>query len=172
MDCPVWIFVMHNILYYRKITIAFISISAVWFIAVLIQGFLSARGIHFAFIDFETSGQFGDSFGGLSALMSTLAAIGAWQAVSAQMKDSQKRELENYQNQKVLERQSFETTFFNMLSFFGDMVSTIELPESFGETILRAVHSPSMNPKNPITGKKAFEDIAADLGRGLIMAQP
>jgi hypothetical protein len=58
--------------------------------------------------DFEKAGQFGDAFGPLSALMSALAAVGAWFALK------QSRE------------QAFETTFYSLLEHHNSIVAATE----------------------------------------------
>lgn len=56
--------------------------------------------------DFERAGQFGDAFGPLSALMASLAAVGAWFALR------QSRE------------QAFEATFYSLLAHHNSIVAS------------------------------------------------
>lgn len=64
---------------------------------------------------FSSSGQFGDSFGPLAALMSSFAAAGAITALSFQQVESSKR--------------AFESNFFSLLSHFTTIISEIDIQE-------------------------------------------
>lgn len=67
-------------------------------------------------IDFATAGTFGDQFGGINALFTALALVGViWTAI-VQMKD-----------RATLEKQSFENTFFNMLTLLRQTYDGIKV---------------------------------------------
>ena len=67
-------------------------------------------------VDFPTAGTFGDQFGGINALFTALALVGViWTAI-AQMKD-----------RAILEKQSFENTFFNMLTLLRQSYEGIQV---------------------------------------------
>lgn len=61
-----------------------LAFPAFWATFVLLQGVAAHAGYQWVGVDFTLSGAFGDSFGGLSALMASAAAVGAWAAVAEQ----------------------------------------------------------------------------------------
>lgn len=62
------------------------------------------------------AGQLGDSFGALSSLMATLAAVGAWQAVSLQRADAQEAKV-----------RAFNDVFFSLLSQLNAIVGSTDI---------------------------------------------
>ncbi len=67
---------------------------------------------------YENVGQFGDSFGALNTLFAGIAALGATFAYL-----SQKEELQD--TKRTLEKQQFESTFFQLLEVFNQTVNSI-----------------------------------------------
>jgi len=100
---------------------------AIWFVAVLLQGLASQQSFYIVPADFSISGQFGDSFGSLSALMASAAAIGAWKAVSLQNEaniELKKRERELRIESKL---RDFDATFFQLFGVFERLVTNLDL---------------------------------------------
>lgn len=117
-------------------------VGALWFISVVVQGLLAAHGWTLIKFDFGLSGEFGDSFGSLSALMAAFAAIGAWEAVIDQRKALELSRKSEDDLRKISAKRDFETTFFNLIDLFERVVSQTDIDRG-----------PSKNPK---TGKDAF----------------
>lgn len=102
--------------------------------------------------DFTNSGAFGDSFGPLSALMASVAAVSAIAAFRAQSKeitrlqDRQSTEDEYRKNERAAaehrqkdadrksQKTSFEDTFFKLLDAFRSLVSQIDIKTGKGST--------------------------------------
>jgi hypothetical protein len=96
--------------------------------------------------DVEDRGQFGDAFGGLTALVTSLAFVGLLWTISLQRRDIdiQREELklsrkiqEDQKNvledQRDLQRlQAFEATFFNLLKSFDGIVDSTSIPGGGG----------------------------------------
>ena len=76
--------------------------------------------------DFSVSGQFGDSFGPLSALMASIAAIGAWSAVAIQKKELEQIEADAKIQAEKQESRDAENKFFQLLSAFDDIIKSID----------------------------------------------
>jgi hypothetical protein len=91
--------------------ICILLIWVIWLVAVILHG----NGINIGALfgvyrsDYQTSGQFGDSFGSLSAFMASLAAAGAWRAVA------------------LSRAQAFEHTFYNLLNHLNELVSGTDI---------------------------------------------
>lgn len=95
-----------------------IAIFLIWLSFVIAQGFFAASGISLFEVDFEITGQFGDSFGFFSAIMASAAALGAWAAVSEQSEALAASELAAVRLEESANKRDFEATFFNLLSTF------------------------------------------------------
>ena len=92
---------------------------------VAVQGILAAQGNNLLNVDFSASALFGDSFGPISALMASIAAIGAWSAVRLQH-----RELEEMRERAVDDRveqdaRDFKAQYFGLLENFDNLVISI-----------------------------------------------
>lgn len=73
------------------------------------------------------AGQLGDSFGVLSSLMATLAAVGAWRAVMLQREDKKEARI-----------RAFNDTFFSMLDHLNAIVASTDVPGKVnGERVVR-----------------------------------
>lgn len=111
----------------KKIGWILIIFSVTWFLLILVQGILSHNGYGLLGVDFELSGQFGDSFGALSALMASVAAIGAWAAVQDQRAALAKAKENEEKLAASAEKRDFEATFFNLLNTFTRLVEAIDV---------------------------------------------
>jgi hypothetical protein len=78
---------------------------------------------------FEKSGSYGDSFGPLTALMSTLAAVSAYLAYTAQRTELQRLKISAEQDAKRVEVRDFEETFFKMLTLHRDVLKAIDVKQ-------------------------------------------
>lgn len=99
--------------------------------------------------DFPQRGTFGDMFGAVNALFSGLAFAGVIYAIFLQRKELelQRRELESTREElegqkiamieqnKFLNKQSLEGTFFQMLEFHNYILGSIEIRNSQGEPV-------------------------------------
>jgi hypothetical protein len=149
----------------RGIAILFSALGAIWLAGVIIQGYLKANAKSLIIFDFGLSGSFGDSFGGLSAFMATLAAIGAWQAVILQRNEIADRGKETTIAQNLTKKQAFESTFFSMVSYFGSIVESTEIvPVHYNFRSLSKGGS-ILEQGVPQTGKSAYEHLAIKLER-------
>ena len=90
------------------------------------------------FLELE-KGQFGDAFGALNTLFSGLAFAGVIYAIILQKKELalQREELEKTRKEikgqkQTLQKQNFESSFFQLLSLHNDIVNSMEVPKSFG----------------------------------------
>jgi hypothetical protein len=109
----------------RSVLLAVFGVLLACVLLVLLQGILAASGHTLIATDFNTSGLFGDSFGPVSALMASIAAVGAWSAVRLQHK-----ELEDFRERADVDQQSqaqrdFEARFFGLLENFDNLVAAI-----------------------------------------------
>lgn len=129
---------MLKIIDWKTIAAALLVVSA-WAIVVVISGTgLSIGGISW---DFENTGQFGDSFGSLSAIMASLAALSALatfritqdeiERIKNREKErdrelSQEKEISR-KREKILDKAArkseFEKTFFLLMGIFSSIVS-------------------------------------------------
>lgn len=96
---------------------------------------------------YEARGTFGDQFGAVNALFSALAFAGMIYALILQMnelhlqreelkdnREEMKRQTDEFQQQNVaMKRQSFENTFFNMMSLQQKIVSDLRVTDSHRE---------------------------------------
>lgn len=108
-----------------KATLALATLFAAWISFVVLSGLgwnpLNAKW------DFTNSGAFGDSFGPLSALMASVAAVSAiatYMAQSAELARVRQREAAN---DKTAEKAEFERTFFQLLDHHRQTVGSIDL---------------------------------------------
>jgi hypothetical protein len=84
--------------------------------------------------DFERTGQFGDSFGVLNAIMASFAAISAFAAYQSQREELdrlKKAEIESKKDEVERNyfayKRDFETTFFNLLDLLRETVKEIDV---------------------------------------------
>ncbi len=91
---------------------------------------LSGRGFNLIGGDwnFTNSGQFGDSFGPLSSLMSTIAAVSAFMAYWTQRDELERLKNTSRDETDRANKRDFENTFFNLISLFRDTVRQIDIP--------------------------------------------
>jgi hypothetical protein len=109
-------------------------------------------GMGFWLLDEPDRGTFGDMFGAVNALFSGLAFAGVIVAILMQRSELelQRRELtltrEELRGQReALEKQNFESTFFQLLRLFNDLVAGITLPDA-------------NNPNLRVNGRACFEN--------------
>lgn len=76
--------------------------------------------------NFENSGQFGDSFGPLGALMSAIAAVSALMAYWSQREELGELKKAEKINQVRSDKKDFEDTFFRLLSLFREILNQVE----------------------------------------------
>jgi len=98
---------------------AILSLWLVWLLGVLAHG-AGADLWPFRKVNFERSGEFGDSFGTLASLMAALAATGAFMALNQQRIEAREQRLRS-------ERQSFETTLFHLFEVLAERVRTVQV---------------------------------------------
>ncbi len=150
-----------------------ISIATITFV---IGIWIVAFATIFAIGDFNKTGQFGDGFGGITALFSGLAFAGIVITLYLQRGDlqlqremleaqyeelkatreelaGQKEQME--QQNQFIEKQNFESTFFNMLADLSRAV------DSFSESKFEMVTDKNAVPTN-MTGREMLEKAAAD----------
>lgn len=147
-----------------------VSLIAVWVAAVV------ASGVGFNIFsrptDFSNTGAFGDSFGPLGAIMAAFAAYAAFETLTEQRKEiarskeresledarrelEDKRRIEGERNQAALDRRTmFESTFFNLLSYFRDIAKETDIGtgddrkvsrDAFQKICSRLVHFNAVN---------------------------
>jgi Putative phage abortive infection protein len=104
--------------------IAYVALAVV--LLVLVQGILSAQGWTIIPADFELSGQFGDSFGPLSAIMASLAALGAWSAVALQRSEMRAAEKQRDDEAEASADRDFDNHFYNLLSNLDSIIAGID----------------------------------------------
>lgn len=78
-------------------------------------------------LDFERTGQFGDSFGVLNAIMASFAAISAFAAYQAQREELERLKNNEIENNYFAYKRDFESTFFNLLNLFRETVKEIDI---------------------------------------------
>ena len=152
----------------KGIATLFSALGLAWLIGVVFQGYWKANAKSFVVFDFGLSGAFGDSFGGLSAFMATLAAIGAWQAVTLQRKEMGDREQETIVAQNLAKKQAFESTFFSMVSYFGSLVESTEITPMHFNFRAMARGNNLVERGAPQKGKSAYEHLAVKLERKIL----
>jgi Putative phage abortive infection protein len=98
--------------------------------------------------DFQNSGAFGDSFGPLSSMMASIAAISAAMAYLVQREELGRLKLVQAQEEQDRTKRDFESTFFNLLQLFRETVREIEVFDQFDQ--------------NPVHGRDALKRILHD----------
>lgn len=99
------------------------GIFAVWLFIVLISG--SGTNVTGVEWNFERTGQLGDSFGFLSALMATLAAMFAFQTLEKERSKTERIEEREAKQDEAEKRRESEATFFKLLEFRANIISDI-----------------------------------------------
>jgi hypothetical protein len=102
--------------------------------------------------NFSNSGEFGDSFGPLSALMASIAALSAIAAFRAQASeairvrgrdneqdalstsDRERQISRNFQIDERARRQVFESTFFRLVETFRNLVESLQVEDPYGKS--------------------------------------
>jgi transcription antitermination factor NusG len=110
-----------------------VAIFLIWLTFVVVQGILAASGLSLLEVDFEITGQFGDSFGFFSAIMASAAALGAWAAVSEQGAALAASEDAAIRLEESARKRDFEATFFNLLSTFLRLGEGIDVGSIFSK---------------------------------------
>jgi hypothetical protein len=90
-----------------------------WLGSVILDG-LQYSWLPLSKLNFDRAAKFGDSFGGLNALMASTAAAGAWIAVYLQSK-----QLQNQKEQSV--KEAFEARFFALLELHTKIVAALDI---------------------------------------------
>lgn len=105
------------------------------FVVVWIGILISAAGTNIFPIrfDFENTGQFGDSFGILSAIMASFAAISAFAAYQSQSEEVERLKSTEIQRDRFAYQRDFENTFFNLINLFRETVSEISFRLDHGK---------------------------------------
>lgn len=110
---------------------AAVVVAVMYVVLVIAQGAFAAHGRYFHTADFELSGQFGDSFGPLSAFMAAAAAFGAWGAVREQRSANEAfRQTDKILQYKQIHR-DFEANFFRLLEQYNRAVEQIDVEEIY-----------------------------------------
>lgn len=117
--------------------------TILWITVVIVSGV--GFSIFTRQVDFSNTGAFGDSFGPLGAIMAAFAAFAAFETLNEQRNEiarskereaiederrerEDQRRIENERNQVELDRRTmFESTFFNLLSYFRDIARETDL---------------------------------------------
>lgn len=109
----------------KRYSFALIAALAIW-IAIIVS---SGAGFNPTGVDwnFSNTGTFGDSFGPISALMASLAALAAFSALHEQKQESKNAELREATREKQDAIRAFENTFFNLVGFFEKTVSQTDI---------------------------------------------
>lgn len=137
----------------RTIVVGFVAAYLAWLAFVLASG----TGLHlFGWTwDFETVGQLGDAFGGLSAFMASLAAMFTLQALNDERlearrlrareeeRDAVEVERDRTQQQRISEerRRDLELTYFRMLELRRDILSDVQIGPAAGVSAFRNLES-------------------------------
>ncbi|WP_231639556.1 putative phage abortive infection protein [Sphingomonas profundi] len=104
----------------------FIFIWILVALGVLLQTFLPVL-IHIRDDSLTIAGQFGDSFGFISSLMATLAAVGAWKAVEIQNEERAERDTQFREQVTLTRTQAFENTFYSLLAHHNTLVAGTDI---------------------------------------------
>ena len=127
-----------------------IGIWFIWVLGVLATGAgLNVFGSK-AF-DFEVPAKFGDAFGSLGGLMASLAAAGAWYAVSLQRQDLERQDSVRAADDMERRQQAFEQNFFQLL---GHLASLVRETDIISTNFLSGTRTTERH-----TGKDAFRRI-------------
>lgn len=152
-----------------KATIALVAFFAIWISFVVLSG-LGWNPLN-ADWNFTNSGAFGDSFGPLSALMASVAAISAIATYRAQSKELERIRRREAANDKAAEKAEFERTFFQLLDHHRQIVASIDLEGSGSQRVGQdAFRSMLYMLKNNLSvgleasWTKTFEKYKNDLG--------
>jgi hypothetical protein len=113
-------------------------------------------------------GQFGDSFGAVNALYSGLAFAGLYYAIHLQRKElAETREILSSQKEeavtqnKTLSQQTFESTFFHLLSLHNELLNSIDL-RSMRIAKLGSLSDPVQGGNVISTGRDCFSTFFND----------
>lgn len=145
-----------------------------WFVLVLVQGIASQHDAIWLPVDFETSAQFGDSFGSLSALMASVAAIGAWKAVSLQSTANSGLKAREKELRIEAKNRDFENSYFQLFDLFQRLVESMDvdvqrdetLPSIGQQTVSRIKRQIEITTSRSVaTGKDVFVEMVSELDR-------
>jgi hypothetical protein len=134
---------MNQVRHQKYILPAFLFFWLIWMAFVVLDG-LQINIFNLPHLKFEDAGEFGDSFGGLSALMATAAAAGAWIAVSLQSTQLSEQREEGI-------KQEFERRFFLLLDLHNKIVESLDVRDLNQRHIVIA------------SGKEVFAEYLRDL---------
>lgn len=130
-----------------RINLKWLTAAAAWIAIIIASGAgWNPLGVNWKFTN---PGAFGDSFGPLSALMASLAALAAFSALHEQRQAAVAAEERDAAREKDEKIRAFETTFFNFLSYFEKIVSQTDIDRG--------------TSKNLKTGKDSFAYILTQI---------
>lgn len=109
----------------KRTTLLALALLTIWAAVVLISG----AGVNVFSLDwdFENTGQFGDSFGSLSALMASIAALSAIATFREQQRELERLRQKDVADEIRIARSQFERTFFQLLDSLRAIVSQIDI---------------------------------------------
>jgi len=102
-----------------------VAVWLLWFAGVILHGL--GANLWADAPDFETSGQFGDSFGPLASLMAALAAAGAFLTVRQQRELADEQRSDFAKAQERAQVQDFEQSYFRLLGVLIEKTHRIDL---------------------------------------------
>lgn len=102
----------------------------VWMATIILSGL--GFSVFDAKWDFTNPGAFGDSFGPLSAVMASIAALSAIGAYRSQQTEIQRQKAREAEDDKRARKSEFEATFFRLLEAFRNIVSETDTHSSSG----------------------------------------
>jgi hypothetical protein len=117
----------------KRYSFALIAALAFW-IAIIVS---SGAGFNPTGVDwnFSNTGTFGDSFGPISALMASLAALAAFSALHEQKQETTNAELREAKREKQDAIRAFENTFFNLVGFFEKTVAQTDIDRGMSQNM-------------------------------------
>ncbi|HEU5068157.1 MAG TPA: putative phage abortive infection protein [Sphingomicrobium sp.] len=101
--------------------------GVIWFLGIVMQGWLASRGWTFLGLNYDLAAQFGSSLSGLGAAAAGIAALGAWQTVSEQRAALQYSQSQADHLNKLAAKRDFETTFFNLQGTLERIVEQMDV---------------------------------------------
>lgn len=153
----------------RQLAALLAILFAIWVLFVVLSGL--GWNPFAADWDFTNSGAFGDSFGPLSALMASVAAVSAIATYRAQNAELERVRQREAANDKAAEKAEFERTFFQLLDHHRQTVGSIDLEGSGSQRVGQdAFRSMLFMLKNnisaglPATWNKTYDKYKNDLG--------
>ncbi|MCJ8153259.1 putative phage abortive infection protein [Chryseobacterium sp. SSA4.19] len=112
--------------------------------------------------DYNDRGTFGDMFGFANALFTGLSVVGLIATILLQRKDLNIQRDELKKQTDSIHVQNFENTFFQMLSLYGNFISTIEKDDLKGRNYINHL---STGISRPILSFLTYKQNTIDLDR-------